>query len=131
MEKPAIHPGPTKYLTTKTKINTTLIPPPSFFVPNNQTITNFPREDQGDLLVRGLWSKRQYCVIDVRITDINDKTQYHIKLEAVLRKNQKENKNKYIKACIAYFHDFTPLFSPPKDCLVTKPNPSLSALPNS
>merc|ERR1711954_276469 len=62
----------------------------------------------GDLLVRGLWSKGKYCVIDVRITDINNKTQRNTRPESVLKKHENEKKNKYLKACTEYCRDFTP-----------------------
>ena len=45
-------------------------------------------------------------MIDVRITDINNKTQQNTKPESVLKKHKNEKKNKYLKACTEYRCDF-------------------------
>ena len=107
-DEPAIHPGPKTRSPSETQANTPsnqqLSPPPL----ETPAVSDLPKEDRGDLLVRGLWSKGKYCVIDVRITDINNKTQRNTKPESVLKKHENEKKNKYLKACTEYRRDFTP-----------------------
>jgi hypothetical protein len=65
-------------------------------------------EDRRDLLVRGLWQRGTDCIIDVRVTNINNKSQRHQPPEKVLLKHEREKKSKYLRACLEQRRHFTP-----------------------
>jgi hypothetical protein len=65
-------------------------------------------EDQGDLLIRGLWQNGTDCIIDVRVTDINANSQRHLPPDKVLLKHEREKKSKYLNACLDQRRHFTP-----------------------
>jgi hypothetical protein len=65
-------------------------------------------EDRGNLLVRGLWQCGTHCVIDVRVTNINGKSQQHIAPAKVLAKHEREKKAKYLEACLDQRMHFSP-----------------------
>ena len=70
--------------------------------------TTLEDEDRGDLLVRGLWQRGRHCVIDVRITDVNQPYQQNKNPRKILEHHAKLKKKKYLDACIKYRRDFTP-----------------------
>jgi hypothetical protein len=41
--------------------------------PVKRLFRNSLKEDRGDILIRGLWSRGTDCIIDVRITDVDAK----------------------------------------------------------
>jgi hypothetical protein len=69
---------------------------------NNRT------EDRGNILVRGLWARGTDCIIDVRITDVDSKTQRSKDPHKVLKVYQREKKKKYLEACLEQRRHFSP-----------------------
>jgi hypothetical protein len=65
-------------------------------------------EDRGDILVRGLWQRGTDCIIDVRVTDINSKSQCHLTPAKALLKHEREKKSKHLDTCIEQQRHFTP-----------------------
>ena len=75
---------------------------------DNEGETSTAAEERGDLLVRGLWERGKHCVIDVRITDINQPYQQHKPPDKILREHEKNKKKKYLEACKKNRRNFTP-----------------------
>ena len=69
---------------------------------------NTPTEERGDLLVRGLWRPSSDCIIDVRLTDTDQKTYLPDTPYIVLEKQEQEKKKKYSKDCQKQRKSFTP-----------------------
>jgi hypothetical protein len=69
---------------------------------NNRT------EDRGDILVRGLWARGTDCIIDVRITDVDAKSQRSKDPLKVLEAHQREKKKKYLEACLEQRRHISP-----------------------
>ena len=69
---------------------------------NNRT------EDRGDILVRGLWARGTDCIIDVRITDVDAKSQRSKDPLKVLEAHEREKKKKYLEACLEQRRHFSP-----------------------
>ncbi len=69
---------------------------------NNRT------EDRGDILVRGLWARGTDCIIDVRITDVDAKSQRSKDPHKVLEAHEREKKKKYLEACLEQRRHFSP-----------------------
>ena len=68
-----------------------------------------PEAMRGDLWVRELWNDRMDSIIDVRITDTDNKSQKNTRDPMkVLAKHEKEKKNKYQELCLAQRRSFTP-----------------------
>jgi hypothetical protein len=65
-------------------------------------------EDRGDLLIRGLWQNGTDCIIDVRVTDINAKSQRHFPPDKVLLKHERKRKSKHLNACLDQRQHSTP-----------------------
>jgi hypothetical protein len=65
-------------------------------------------EDRGDILVRGLWARRTDCIIDVRITDVDAKSQRSKDPLKVLEAHEREKKKKYLEACLEQRRHFSP-----------------------
>jgi hypothetical protein len=65
-------------------------------------------EDRGDLLIRGLWARGTDCIIDVRVTDTDCKSQRSSDPMKVLETHEKEKKKKYLKPCLEQRRHFTP-----------------------
>eukprot|EP00978_Attheya_sp_CCMP212_P019465 scaffold54527_cov24-Attheya_sp.AAC.2 len=74
--------------------------------PNDQQAT--PEGLRGDLLVRGVWSKRTSCIVNVRICDTDSNSYLSSTPEKVLRKKELEKKKKYLQPCLDSRRDFTP-----------------------
>ena len=64
--------------------------------------------DRGDLLIRGFWAKCTYCIIDVRIHDVNQSSYLTRTPVAVLKSAEVSKKKKYLEACLAQRRYFTP-----------------------
>ncbi len=64
-----------------------------------------PSDDQGDLLIHGLWSCGTDCILDVHITDTDAKTYQSKDPMKVLASHEKK---KYLAPCLAQmtFHSF-------------------------
>ena len=65
-------------------------------------------EERGDLLVRGLWARGTDCIIDVRVTDTDCKSQRSKDPMKVLENHEKEKKKKYLGPCLEQRRHFTP-----------------------
>jgi hypothetical protein len=64
--------------------------------------------DRGDLSIRGLWQRQTDCIIDVRVTDTDSKSNLSKDPAKVLEAHEKEKKRKYLAPCIAQRRHFTP-----------------------
>ena len=80
---PSIKPSPTTRTVTTNDNN------------NNQEEEQHKR--RGDLLVRGLWKRSKHCVIDVKITDVNQKSYINHCPKKVLASAEKSKKVKYLE----------------------------------
>jgi hypothetical protein len=67
-----------------------------------------PNEDRGDILIRGLWERGTDCIIDVRITDLDSKTNWQKEPMKALAQHEKEKKKKYLQPCLEQRRHFTP-----------------------
>ena len=67
-----------------------------------------PKEDRGDLLIRGLWANGTDCIIDVRVTDLDAKYQRHKDPLDILKSHEKEKKRKYLEPCLQQRRHFVP-----------------------
>jgi hypothetical protein len=65
-------------------------------------------EDRGDILIRGLWSRSTDCIIDVRITDVDAKSNRSKDSDKVLEAHEREKKKKYLGACLEQRRHFSP-----------------------
>jgi hypothetical protein len=65
-------------------------------------------EIRGDLSIRGLWNRGTDCIIDVRITDTDAKSNLSKDPAKVLEAHEKEKKKKYLEACLEQRRTFTP-----------------------
>jgi hypothetical protein len=54
-------------------------------------------------LIRSLWSKGTDCILDVRMTDLDAKSNKSRNLEKVLAAHEREKKKKYLKPCLNMF----------------------------
>ena len=67
------------------------------------------RDDlRGDLLLRGFWGRGIDCIIDVRVTDNDAKSNISKDPAKVLDAHEKEKKRKYLKSCLEQRRHFTP-----------------------
>jgi hypothetical protein len=60
------------------------------------------------VLIRGLWERGTDCIIDVRITDVDAKSNLSKHPKKVLIAQEKEKKKKYLEACLEQRRHFTP-----------------------
>jgi hypothetical protein len=65
-------------------------------------------EERGDVLIRGLWQKGTDAIIDVRITDLDAKTNISRSPMKVLAQHEREKKRKYLEACLDQRRHFSP-----------------------
>jgi len=65
-------------------------------------------EDRGDVLIRGLWDRGTDCIIDVRVTDLDAKSNRSRDPAKVLESHEKEKKKKYLEPCLKQRRHFTP-----------------------
>ena len=81
-------------------------------VPNQPSVTRNLHKNKGelrgDLLIRGLWARGTDCIIDVRVTDTDAKSNLSKDPAKVLESHEKEKKRKYLASCIAQRRHFTP-----------------------
>jgi hypothetical protein len=69
---------------------------------------NNRNEDRGDILIRGLWARGTDCIIDVRITDVDAKSNLSKDPDKVLAAHEREKKKKYLGACLEQRRHFSP-----------------------
>jgi hypothetical protein len=65
-------------------------------------------DDRGDILIRGFWDPGTDCIIDVRVTDMDQPSQIATDPAKVLRKHENEKKRKYLQACLEQRRHFSP-----------------------
>ena len=65
-------------------------------------------DDRGDLLIRNLWSRGTDCIIDVRVTDLDAKSQNRKAPSTILANHEKAKKHKYLAACLQQRCHFVP-----------------------
>jgi hypothetical protein len=70
--------------------------------------TNRTDEDHGNILIRGCWEHGTDCIIDVRIMDVNAKSNRSRPPGKVLAQHKREKKKKYLKPCLEQRWHFTP-----------------------
>jgi hypothetical protein len=69
----------------------------------------FENENRGDVAVDGFWKHGRRCIFDVRITDTECRTTRNQDPEKVLKKCEKDKKDKHLRPCLQRRRDFTPL----------------------
>jgi hypothetical protein len=65
-------------------------------------------EEHRDVLIHGLWARRMDCIIDIRVTDTNAKSNISRDPAKVLEQHKWEKKKKYLKDCLEQHCHFTP-----------------------
>ena len=82
--------------------------------PTTNTDTNRPSKHtandgkRGDILMRGLYQRGLDCIIDVRVTDLDCKSNRNQDPEKVLARQEKQKKTKYLQACLKQRRSFVP-----------------------
>ncbi len=79
--------------------------------PNQPAVTRQCKnrnEDRGDILIRGLWARGTDCIINVRITDLDAKSNRSRDPMKVLAAHEREKKKKYREPCLEQHCHFTP-----------------------
>jgi hypothetical protein len=67
----------------------------------NRNFHNNRGEERGYLLIRGLWTRRMDCIIDVRAIDADAKSIRSKYPTKVLAAHERERNKKYLEACLA------------------------------
>jgi hypothetical protein len=65
-------------------------------------------EDRGDILIRGLWLQSTDCTIDVRITDVDAKSNRSEDPDKVSSAHEREKIKKHLRACLEQRRHFSP-----------------------
>jgi hypothetical protein len=65
--------------------------------------------DRGDILFRGLWKNQHETMVDIRVIDTDANAYKHQNPHDVLRKQEKEKKQKYLRACLDQRRSFVPI----------------------
>ena len=65
-------------------------------------------DERGDLLIRGLWSTGSDSIIDVRVTNVDCRTQRDKDPEKVLATHERAKKKKYLASCLEQRRSFIP-----------------------
>ena len=76
--------------------------------PVKRLFRNDRNEDRGDVLIRGLWSKGTDCILDVRMTDLDAKSNKSRNPDKVLAAHEREKKKKYLEPCLEQQRHFSP-----------------------
>ena len=63
---------------------------------------------RGDISARGFWRRQTNCVVDVRLTDTDQRTWRGRSVEKAILAQEREKKEKYLSDCQAARMDFTP-----------------------
>ena len=64
--------------------------------------------DRGDIPIRGFWEQSTDCIIDVRISDVNQPSYLRRQPSSILKGAETEKKRKYLAACLEQRRHFTP-----------------------
>ena len=76
--------------------------------PNQSTDHAANDGKRGDVLIRGLYNRGMDTIIDVRVTNLDSKSNRTCDPDKVLARHEKEKKNKYLEACLKQRRSFTP-----------------------
>jgi hypothetical protein len=79
--------------------------------PTNGTTPEAPtgEDDRSDIPLRGFWAHGTDCIVDVHVTNTDDKsTNRHRDPSKVIQTQEKEKKWKHVEACLEQHHHFTP-----------------------
>ena len=76
--------------------------------PVSRNLQNSQNEDRGDLLIRGLWERGTDCILDIRVTDTDAKSNRSKNPMKVLAQHEHEKKKKYLEPCLKQRRHFTP-----------------------
>jgi hypothetical protein len=88
--------------------------------PVNRPKSSSCDEDRGDLLIRGLWARGTDCIIDVRVTDLDCKSNLSKDPHKVLAQHERaKKKKKYLEACTEQRRHFSP-FAVSTDGVISK-----------
>jgi hypothetical protein len=66
------------------------------------------KEDHGDILIRGHWTRGTDCIIDICITDADAKLDRSKDPTKVLATHEPEKKRKHLEACLGQHRHFSP-----------------------
>jgi hypothetical protein len=80
------------------------------------------------LLIRGLWARGTDFIIDVRVTDTDAKSNLSKDPAKVLANHEREQKKKYLEACLGQRRHFTPFVVSTDDLLGREANKLLKKL---
>ncbi len=75
----------------------------------NNPPASTPPDTRGDVAVHGFWSRHNTTIFDVRITDVDAPSYRGQDPSKVLRRQEKEKKDKHLQACLDRRRHFTPL----------------------
>ena len=64
--------------------------------------------ERGDVMIRGLWQTGTECIIDVRVTDTDAKSNLSSPPATVLAKHERQKKKKYLANCLEQRRTFLP-----------------------
>jgi hypothetical protein len=84
------------------------VPTPSKEPDPVRRINSLVDDDRGDILVRGFWARGTDCIIDVRVTNTDAKSQRHKDPDKILSQHEREKKRKYLEPCLKQRRHFTP-----------------------
>jgi hypothetical protein len=76
--------------------------------PVSRTNSSSCDEDRGDILIRGLWARGTDCILDVRVTDLDCKSNLSKDPHKVLAQHERAKKKKYLEACTEQRRHFSP-----------------------
>jgi hypothetical protein len=66
-------------------------------------------EKIGDVLIRGLWQQGTDAIIDVRITDLDAKSNISLApMKVLAAQHEREKKRKYLEPCLEQCRHFSP-----------------------
>jgi hypothetical protein len=80
-------------------------------------------ELRGDLLIRGFWGRGTDCIIDVRVTDTDAKSNLNKDPAKVLEAHEKEKKRKYLSLVLSNVVISLRSWSPPMASSARKRKP--------
>ena len=98
-DEPLITPVPKQHPTSTTNPNSANNPPVDD--PSNDG-------DRGDILFRGLWQNQHETIVDIRVTDTDANAYKHSNPHVVLKRQEKEKRKKYLRACLEQRRSFVP-----------------------
>ena len=99
-DEPLIHPVSTARITESPQKKLTPV----------ETIPHFNSNDgdRGDLLVRGLFGPSVETIIDVRVTNLDNKSQARRSPKSILKQHEQEKRDKYLAPCLEQRRSFIP-----------------------